>query len=175
MVRTGGPLRAYAPSVRSASTSLPGSPGSVPTARRWASTTLASWGLPDTGWAAAQVVSELATNVTLHARSDFTLTVSVEDGCVRVEVRDGSPVALQSRQYGPTSTTGRGLHIVQSLSSDWGVTAHDAGKTVWALLPVEDAQDDGHRSGRRAAGAPVPGAGAAGAAPTGTVALGRAA
>ena len=159
--------------MRSASTSLPGCPGSVPTARRWASATIAFWGLPDTGWAAAQVVSELATNVTLHARSAFTLTVSLDDDVVRVEVQDGSAVALQSRQYGPTATTGRGLHIVQSLSRDWGVTVHDAGKTVWALLPVQDVQDDGHRGGRDAAGRPAARAGSARAAPTGTVALRR--
>ena len=115
----------------------------MPTARRWVRSALTSWGLPDTGWTAAQVVSELATNVMLHARSAFTLTVSVDAGCVRVEVEDGSPARLQARQYAATATTGRGLHIVESLSLEWGSTPRDGGKTVWALLPVEESQGDG--------------------------------
>ena len=132
--------------MRSATTSLPGEPGSVPTARRWVRSALTSWGLPDTGWTAAQVVSELATNVMLHARSAFTLTVSLDDRRVRLEVEDGSPVTLQARRYGATATTGRGLHIVESLSLEWGSAPRDGGKTVWALLQVEDVQQ-GHEPG----------------------------
>jgi anti-sigma regulatory factor (Ser/Thr protein kinase) len=157
--------------VRSASTSLPGQPGSVPTARRWASSTLSSWGLPDTGWTAAQIVSELATNVTLHARSGFTVTLQADDDCVRLEVEDASPVSLQARAYGATATTGRGLHIVGTLAQDWGVVVHGRGKTVWVLLPVEDAQGDGQRR-RRSSGARAGSGAASGkAAPSGTVAL----
>ena len=137
--------------MQSATTSLPGDPGSVPTARRWVRSALTSWGLPETGWTAAQVVSELTTNVLLHARSAFTLTVTVHAGHVRVEVEDGSPVTLQARQYAATATTGRGLHIVESLSLEWGSAAGDGGKTVWALLPVEDAQGDGVKRRRGAA------------------------
>ena len=124
--------------MRSASTSLPGHPSSVPQARRWAVTTLSAWGLDVTAWTAAQVVSELATNCTLHARSDFVLRLTVEDACVRVEATDRGAGGLQARQYSSTSTTGRGLRIVESLSTSWGVTPDDHGKTVWALLPLED-------------------------------------
>ena len=101
-------------------------------------TTLGSWGLDVTAWTVAQVVSELATNCTLHARSDFVVRLAVEGESVRVEASDGVPGGLQARQYSSTATTGRGLRIVESLSSDWGVTATEDGKTVWALLPLED-------------------------------------
>jgi hypothetical protein len=53
---------------------------------------------------------------------------------------------LQARQYSSTATTGRGLRIVESLSTSWGVLPAADGKTVWALLPLEDpppAGDDG--------------------------------
>ena len=141
----------YAPHVRSATTSLEGHPLSVPEGRRWTVATLKSWGLDLTAWSAAQVVSELATNCTLHARSDFVLRLSVEGGSVRVEATDGVPVGLHARQYSSTATTGRGLRIVESLSSSWGVAATADGKTVWALLPLEDPlpadedEDDGER------------------------------
>jgi hypothetical protein len=105
-------------------------------------TTLTSWGLDVTAWSAAQVVSELATNCTLHARSDFVLRLSVEGECLRVEASDGVPGGLHARQYSSTATTGRGLRIVETLSKAWGVAPTDAGKTVWALLPLEDPLHD---------------------------------
>ena len=155
-----------------ASTSLPGLPGSVPTARRWARSTLASWGHPDAGWSAAQIVSELATNVTLHARSSFTVTVTADQGRIRLEVEDESPGSLQARHYGPTSTTGRGLHIVASLAVDWGVTVRDDGKTVWALLRLDGAEDDDVRD---RLGTSAQALSPMSASPTGTVALREAA
>ena len=143
--------------MRSASTSLRGHPPSVPEARRWTVTTLTSWGLEVTAWSAAQVVSELATNCTLHARSEFALRLAVEGGCVRVEASDAVPGGLHARQYSSTATTGRGLRIVESLSTAWGVAPTADGKTVWALLPIEDllpAGDDEEQEQRADATAP---------------------
>ncbi len=132
-------MAAYARRVPRAATTLPGAPASVPAARRWAVATLAGWGLPETGWVAAQVVSELATNATLHARTGFTVVLDAEDGCVRIETSDTSPTPLRPRTHSTTATTGRGLGIVAALASDWGVRADEPGKTVWVLLAVEDA------------------------------------
>ena len=129
--------------------------------------TLTSWGLGVTAWSAAQVVSELATNCTLHARSDFVLRLSLEGESVRVEATDGAPGGLQARHYSSTATTGRGLRIVESLSSSWGVAPTADGKTVWALLPLEDrlpadADEDDHEA---VGGAAVTVAGSAPAGP----------
>ena len=124
--------------MHSASTSLRGQPQSVPEARRWTVSTLTSWGLEVTAWSAAQVVSELATNCTLHARSDFVLRLSLDGQRLRVEATDGARGGLQARQYSSTATTGRGLRIVATLSLSWGVEPTADGKTVWALLPLED-------------------------------------
>jgi hypothetical protein len=125
--------------VRSATTTFRGHPSSVPAARRWVVSTLAEWGLGATGWTAAQVVSELATNCTLHARSDFAIRVALDDSCVLLEAEDRSSAPLQARSYSATSTTGRGLGIVDVLSAEWGVTPGPDGKTVWALLAVDAA------------------------------------
>ena len=128
--------------------------------------TLAGWGVEATGWTAAQVVSELATNCTLHARSDFTLRVLLDGACVRLEAEDSSPVPLQTRAYSATSTTGRGLGIVDVLSVEWGVTSRPDGKTVWVLLAV-DAEDLLPSEQERTRGA-SPGTAKGGGAPAGT-------
>ena len=116
---------------------LPGLTSSVPTARRFAEQVLSSWGQPGAGWTAAQVVSELAANCALHARTAFTVTVTVDDGGIRIEVHDTAPGAVRQRSYSETATTGRGLRMVEQLVTEWGVTAHDTGKTVWVRLAVD--------------------------------------
>lgn len=117
-----------------AEVTLPGAASSVPTARRFVESILSSWGHPEQGWTAALLVSELSANCTLHARTDFTVRVELQDEQVRLQVTDGSLRAPAVRDYGATATTGRGLRLVDELSSDWGVDVHDNGKTVWALL-----------------------------------------
>ena len=120
-----------------ASTTLPGLTSSVPTARRFAEQVLSGWGHPDAGWTAAQVVSELAANCALHARTEFTVTVTAATDAIRIDVRDGSPLAVQPRLYSETATTGRGLRMVAHLASRWGVTPVEGGKVVWVVLPQD--------------------------------------
>jgi anti-sigma regulatory factor (Ser/Thr protein kinase) len=124
-----------------AHTTLPGLTSSVPTARRFAEQVLTGWGHPDAGWTAAQVVSELAANCALHARTEFTVTVTVDDRAIRIEVQDSAPGAVQQRSYSETATTGRGLRMVGQLVSDWGVTEDPPGKSVWVRLPLDGAPD----------------------------------
>jgi len=127
---------------------LPGSTSSVPAARRFVESIVTAWGHPDLGWSAALVVSELAANAALHARTPFTVTVSGEDGTLRVEVSDGSRRLPQQRTYGPQATTGRGLRLVEDIAASWGVIDRDGGKTVWVVLDessfatvTDDAED----------------------------------
>ena len=81
------------------------------------------------------LVSELVTNVVLHAGTDALLAVEDAGECVRVTVTDGSPAPLQRRRLGPASTTGRGSRLLQALSCESGVRGSDAvapgGKAVW--------------------------------------------
>ena len=117
-----------------AEVTLPGAPSSVPTARRFVESILISWGRPEQGWTAALLVSELSANCTLHARTEFTVRIELQEEQVRLQVTDGSLRAPAVRDYGTTATTGRGLQLVAELSNDWGVDLHDDGKTVWVLL-----------------------------------------
>jgi anti-sigma regulatory factor (Ser/Thr protein kinase) len=114
---------------------LPGSPDSVPAARRFVRRTLAAWGLAPLADAASLVVSELATNAVLHARSEFTVRVAVDEaGGLRLEVADRSRRRLQPRSHSAAATTGRGLGIVGELAQAWGVADDEHGKSVWVVL-----------------------------------------
>jgi anti-sigma regulatory factor (Ser/Thr protein kinase) len=130
--------------VLSAHVVLPGISSSVPTARHFVESLLTAWGSQDLGWTAALVVSELAANCTLHARTEFTVRVLQEGGGgVRLEVTDGSARVPQQRGYGIEATTGRGLLLVQQLSEQWGVDSTPYGKTVWVRLgPAPEAGED---------------------------------
>ena len=97
-------------------------------------------------------VCELVTNAMLHARTVFTVTVrAMPTGRVRVEVTDSSPRPLQPRRFGVVATTGRGLQLVASVSSDWGIeelpAATGPGKTVW-FEPREVADETGPDAGQ---------------------------
>ena len=123
---------------------LPASASSVPLARHFISTLVASWGLADIDWPATLVVSELAANAALHARTPFTVGATLDDdGRLRLEVSDQSRRAPQERAYAVDATTGRGLRLVRELATAWGVEDRDTGKTVWVVL-----ESDGEGAGR---------------------------
>jgi hypothetical protein len=87
---------------------------------------------------AAQVLTELATNAALHARSDYTVHVRLEPKSLLLEVTDSSPAWPQQRHYGSDATTGRGIAMVEALSTTWGVQASPTGKTVWCRVAPDD-------------------------------------
>jgi serine phosphatase RsbU (regulator of sigma subunit)/PAS domain-containing protein/anti-sigma regulatory factor (Ser/Thr protein kinase) len=111
-------------------------PESVSAARLFLAGCFAEWGLADRLWEARQVLSELATNCVLHAATPYTVRLRVRQDGLRVEVEDGGRRPPRERHYGPESTTGRGMGMVGALSLAWGVSHHDAGKTVWCELPL---------------------------------------
>ncbi|HET9058556.1 MAG TPA: ATP-binding protein [Acidimicrobiales bacterium] len=89
------------------------------------------------------VTSELVTNAILHAGTPVTMRVSLEPGgrSARVEVHDNVPPGGRalgaSRAHPPgQATSGRGLAMVSWLASEWGVRREDSGKTVWAVVPL---------------------------------------
>ena len=86
---------------------------------------------------AVLLASELTTNAVVHGRSGFEIAVSSDDGRLRVEVSDADPGIPQVQWVPAGATSGRGLLIVETLSSDWGVTPLEGGgKTVWFELPL---------------------------------------
>ena len=81
------------------------------------------------------VVSELATNAVVHARSEFSVVARREGSGVRLSVHDLStaePVLRSTRHL--LALSGRGLQLVDDITSAWGVEATSGGKTVWAEL-----------------------------------------
>ena len=110
---------------------------SVPLARRFVARTIV--GLPeDVVETAVLLVSELATNSLVHARSDFEVAVTypAPSGNLRVEVSDGDQSRPAPQNPPPTAPHGRGLQIVESLAGSWGIVEAAGGKTVWFELAV---------------------------------------
>ncbi|HEX3833556.1 MAG TPA: ATP-binding protein, partial [Solirubrobacteraceae bacterium] len=67
------------------------------------------------------IVTELAANAIVRARSPFSVTVHVHGSGVRLSVHDGSAVRPTVRPCDPRAESGRGLLLVAALSADWGV------------------------------------------------------
>ena len=139
------PARRGAPSATSASITLERSVANVRAARDFV-TRLAEVLLPPStdlsrgGYELALMVSELVTNAIEHGDGEVTLTMKQADGGIRVEIRDdgdGEPVRRYST---PGAFTGRGLEIVERLSTSWGWEegGDETGKTVWFEYPAGD-------------------------------------
>jgi anti-sigma regulatory factor (Ser/Thr protein kinase) len=124
--------------VPEASLTFPAELQSVGAARRFLRATLREWNNDDYDYAATLVVTELATNATLHARTPYTVLLRLESTHLVVEVLDASPRVPQARHYASDSATGRGITLVDSFSDTWGTTPTLAGKVVWAHVRPDD-------------------------------------
>lgn len=104
-------------------------------ARHFLAEALRRWGHRDPLLHDAElVVSELATNAVVHARSPFSVVGRSDGSEVRVSVRDASRFEPTLRDRGPTAVSGRGLPLVAAVARNWGVEVAPHGKTVWAEL-----------------------------------------
>jgi len=106
----------------------------VARARAWARDNCAGAGADQLADIMA-VVDELTSNALRHAVPPYALRLLRSPGYLRVEVDDGSPELVRARA--PSTTGGRGLHLVEALTRDWGQVGHAGGKTVWAE-PIVD-------------------------------------
>jgi anti-sigma regulatory factor (Ser/Thr protein kinase) len=115
-------------------TLLPPRPSSAGVAREVLADQLRQWQIEDLCDDAALVVTELISNAVRHARTTVELTISHLDDGVRMEVRDGSDRPLRRRPCSESDESGRGLHLVDALSSRHGVTSDGEGKRVWVEM-----------------------------------------
>ena len=124
--------------MRHASLDVAGVPQSAGDARRFLRASLEEWGCGDAALVedAVLMVSELVTNVGLHARTTARLDIRLDPDHLRVEVHDESSSAPEMRPHSVGAEAGRGLRIVDALASRWGVEAWPGGKAVWFELPL---------------------------------------
>jgi anti-sigma regulatory factor (Ser/Thr protein kinase) len=103
-------------------------------ARHFVADVLEQWGhsralLED----AKLVVTELATNAVIHARSAFSVEIRPRGAVVLISVQDASHARPTVRDSG-MAASGRGLRLVDALATNWGVEISREGKIVWAEL-----------------------------------------
>jgi anti-sigma regulatory factor (Ser/Thr protein kinase) len=121
---------------------LDATPRSPARARQWISGVVAQDPRYDVG-VARLLVSELVTNVVLHARTGMVLRAGTRGWRLRVEVRDGGTGRLGRRlaEAGPDADGGRGWQIVAMMAADWGVHSgpDGVGTVVWFELDAVSA------------------------------------
>jgi anti-sigma regulatory factor (Ser/Thr protein kinase) len=111
-------------------------PESAADARAFVERTLQDWRCDEHVDTARLLVSELVTNVVVHAGTDATVCVALDRDRLRIEVTDGCGDAPRSREIAPDGLSGRGLPIVEALGDAWGVQPCNGGKTVWAEIRI---------------------------------------
>lgn len=88
----------------------------------------------DTCDAAVLLTSEVVTNAFLHGRSQARLRVDVSTDAVHVAVSDDNSRHPTVAPPDDAALDGRGMSLVEQLSSSWGVRDEDLGKTIWFTL-----------------------------------------
>jgi anti-sigma regulatory factor (Ser/Thr protein kinase) len=101
-------------------------------ARHFVVDTLQQWGEAALAYDAAMVVTELATNAVVHARTGFTVTVSSSADAIRISVLDGCPAPGPDVAALLAPAAGHGLGLVAAVARHWAAEALPDGKRVWA-------------------------------------------
>lgn len=110
-------------------------PAAIRMTRRFVTCTLQAWQREDVAADAQLLVSELATNALLHGGSPFQVHLDHDEAGVRVAVADLSTSPPEPQVVDLDRFDGRGVALVEQLSTRWGVDAGvDGGKVVWARL-----------------------------------------
>ncbi|MEU2680781.1 SpoIIE family protein phosphatase [Streptomyces sp. NPDC007107] len=98
---------------------------------------LADWDLAGLADDAELVTGELLVNVLLHTEGGAVLTLEVLPEPVRrirLSVQDRSSVWPRRRTPGETSTSGRGLLLLDAVAERWGIEPRGEGKAVWCEI-----------------------------------------
>ena len=126
------------PEAEAAAWTLTARPTAVAQARDLIRDRLLAWGLHGLADVVELLVSELVTNALRYGIAPFGLRMTRDAANVMVEVSDGNPTVPRLRNVQVGDEGGRGLHLVDELSADWGVRTHPQGKTVWFTLGITD-------------------------------------
>ena len=126
-------------------------PGQV---RTFVRNTFAAWSISETLDDVLLLTTELTTNAVVHAGTEIELVVEARPGALFVSVGDRySARTIPGAVVAPpdSSESGRGILIVQSIASRWGVEHSSYGKHVWFEIPLLE-QVPVHVSSRSADG-----------------------
>ncbi|GGY24466.1 SpoIIE family protein phosphatase [Streptomyces djakartensis] len=119
-------------------------PDAVMHARRFSARTLRSWDVVEEADTVLLVVSELVTNALVHTQGAVRLDLTLAADRLRVTVSDSSPRApAKPVVVDWESTGGRGLFLVEAMSSAWGSVPVGGGKQVWSEIVVSPPEAEG--------------------------------
>jgi anti-sigma regulatory factor (Ser/Thr protein kinase) len=124
---------------RQAAHRLDNEPTAPGLARRFLRRLLNDWDVDDDAVETAQLcVSELVTNAVLHGGPVSDLVVELDDEVVTVLVTDSGGKDQVERALGEDTelVSGRGLALVEGMTSTWGSERTPQGTTVWFELDV---------------------------------------
>ncbi|HZM32215.1 MAG TPA: ATP-binding protein [Acidimicrobiales bacterium] len=111
-------------------------PSEIPEARKMVRAQLEAWGLPAEQAPLELAVSELVTNAIVHGWGLIDVSMSFDDGCIRLEVADeglAGPAGWPEPRAGrpPNGVGGWGLSLVEHLSDAWGHSLDGGTTRVW--------------------------------------------
>jgi anti-sigma regulatory factor (Ser/Thr protein kinase) len=112
-------------------------------ARAFLRDVLRIWCLQRVSDVAELLTGELVANVVRHVGAPMELRVSRHQASLRIEVADPSPKPPVVRHPDPADDHGRGILLIESLASTWGVVVRPDGKTVWFELGLETLREQG--------------------------------
>lgn len=119
-------------------TVLPCGPEAAGQARRLVAQACTAAALPpDACDSALLCTSELVTNAIVHGRSDVRLWIRTDSGWLRIEVGDDNSRHPHLQPADDGALDGRGLFIVDLLTTRWGVRDDSIGKVVWFELRAD--------------------------------------
>jgi anti-sigma regulatory factor (Ser/Thr protein kinase) len=119
-----------------ASTQLAAEPQAAAAGRGFVADALSAWGCREAAEIACLLTSEIVTNAVQHAAGPLRLGMHKTASEITVEVSDHSPGRPQVRPVDLTAEAGRGMLLVDALSTAWGTRATGEDKTVWFTLAL---------------------------------------
>jgi GAF domain-containing protein/anti-sigma regulatory factor (Ser/Thr protein kinase) len=115
-------------------------PEAVRHARRFTRRTLRAWNATEELDAVLLLVSELVTNALVHTEGPVRLDLTLFNHRLRIAVADASPrTPVRPTSIGWEATGGRGIWLVEAMSTAWGTVPVSGGKQVWADLALPQA------------------------------------
>ena len=107
----------------------------VPAARHWAHKVLDDWGMAASD--AELALNELISNAVVHGSGDIRADLIDLGSGIRIEVHDhGGSAPRFHRRASDNYPGGRGLDIINRVSTTWGWRRPEpGGTTVWAVVP----------------------------------------